>query len=81
MVLNGSNNTSYINIIQNGKSIKDQLVLNHIHQISLMEKVLYAGNHPKTLDSAHCLACLIQKQTKWKHDPLITSRLEETEEL
>lgn len=37
--------------------------------------------HPKTMDSAHCLAVLIQKQTKWKHDPAITRRVKEAEEL
>jgi hypothetical protein len=44
-------------------------------------KILYGGDHPKIMDSAHCLACLIQKQTKWKHDPLIWERLKETEDL
>jgi tetratricopeptide (TPR) repeat protein len=46
-------------------------------------KILYPGviGHPKTFDTAHCLAVLVQKQTKWKHDPLIHKRLTETEEL
>ena len=45
-------------------------------------RVLFKGApHPKTMDSAHYLACLIQKQTKWKHDPLCASRIAETESL
>ena len=44
-------------------------------------KLFTGAAHPKTMDSAHCLACLIQKQTKWKHDPLCQSRVEETERL
>jgi tetratricopeptide (TPR) repeat protein len=43
---------------------------------------LFTGSaHPKTMDSAHFLAFLVQKQTKWKHDPRITARIEETEAL
>lgn len=45
-------------------------------------RVLFAGAaHPKTMDSAHCLAVLVQKQTKWKHDHAITRRVKETEAL
>lgn len=45
-------------------------------------RALFKGApNPKTMDSAHCLACLIQKQTKWKHDPLCARRIEEAERL
>ena len=45
-------------------------------------RMLFTGAaHPKTMDSAHYLAVLVQKQTKWKHDPAITRRVKETEDL
>jgi len=45
-------------------------------------KKLFGGtSHPKVLTSAHCLGVLVQKQTKWKHDPLIHARLKEAEAL
>ncbi len=43
---------------------------------------LYPGSlHPKTMDTVHCLAVLVQKQTKWKHDRLLNIRLQEAEQL
>ena len=46
-------------------------------------RVLYPGaiGHTKTFDTSHCLAVLVQKQTKWKHDPRIHARIAEAEEL
>jgi tetratricopeptide (TPR) repeat protein len=45
-----------------------------------MRRNIYPGSfHPKTMDSAHCLAVLIHKQTKWKHDPSLSKRKKETE--
>jgi tetratricopeptide (TPR) repeat protein len=40
---------------------------------------LYPEGHPKIMDSAHCLGVLVQKQTKWKHSPLIRARMLEAE--
>lgn len=45
-------------------------------------QALYAGSlHPKTMDSAHSLGLLVQKQSLWRYDPRCQARLEETERL
>jgi hypothetical protein len=44
MVLSGSNHTSHINIIQNGISIKEHLVIDDLPQINSFNGIFSAGN-------------------------------------